>query len=262
MLLENKNAIVYGAAGAVGSAVARRFAAEGARVYLAGRTRASLEVLAKEINAAGVAVVDALDEAAVRRHADEVAAAGGIDVSFNAVGVASVQGRPLRDLSLDDFTAPIQTYTRTHFLTATAAGRHMAERGRGVIVTLSTTAAKVAFSTDGFGVACAAVEALARQLAGELGPYGVRVVCLRADAIPESVLHGSHVAEIFRSFYPEDEQPTDQELAASDIGAGGALLGRAPTLADVANVAAFLASDQASAMTATITNVTGGSVID
>ncbi len=90
MLLENKNAIIYGAGGAIGSSVAKEFAREGPRVFLAGRTRAKLEALAKEIRSAGgsaeVAELDALDEQAVEEHAREVAEkAGTIDISFNLV---------------------------------------------------------------------------------------------------------------------------------------------------------------------------------
>ncbi len=256
-MLKGKNAIIYGAAGAIGSTVARKFAAEGARLFLAGRTRVKLETLAKELDGAEVAEVDALDEQAVRAHAEEVAARGGIDISFNAVGVDHVQGVPLRELALADFQFPFETYLRTQFLTTTAAARHMADQGSGVILTLSTTAARVPLAVNGFGVACAGIESLTRQLAGELGPFGVRAVCLRSDGIPESVAHGSHVANIFGRF-----GMTIEEMLAGDPGAPGKLLNRPPTLAEVANVAAFLASDQASGMTATITNVTCGSVID
>src|SRR6202012_2182690 len=76
MLLENKNAVIYGAAGAVGSTVARAFAREGARLFLTGRDLGALDALAKEITAAGGAVetaeVDALDEKAVTDHVHDV----------------------------------------------------------------------------------------------------------------------------------------------------------------------------------------------
>jgi NAD(P)-dependent dehydrogenase (short-subunit alcohol dehydrogenase family) len=97
MLLENKNAVVYGGAGSIGRAVAAAFAREGARVVLAGRTLATLDEVAEELSAAGGAVetaqVDALDERAVDAHADAVASkAGGIDVSFNAIGRDDLHG--------------------------------------------------------------------------------------------------------------------------------------------------------------------------
>jgi 3-oxoacyl-[acyl-carrier protein] reductase len=252
MLLESKNAVIYGGGGSVGGAVARAFAREGARVFLAGRTMAALDAVAQEIAATGgvaeTARVDALDERAVEEHIGTVAAkAGGIDVSFNAIGLQDVQGIPLVELSCEDFSLPIVTGTTTHFLTARAAARRMVERGSGVILTLSASAAPVASSPEpgrgmgGFGVACAAIEALSRSLAGELGPHGIRVVCLRPEGIPETA--------------------TMQAETRAQLE-GEALLRRLPTLAEVANVAAFMASDQASAMTATIANLTCGTVVD
>jgi NAD(P)-dependent dehydrogenase (short-subunit alcohol dehydrogenase family) len=268
MLLENKNAIVYGAGGAIGGAVARAFAREGARVFLAGRTLSTLDRVAEEISAAeGVAEtaqVDALDEQAVEKHVGEVVEqAGSIDVSFNAISIRDVQLTPLVEMSREDFMSPILTGATAHFLTARAAGRRMVEQGSGVILTLSTSAASLSgrdrrfHLSGGFGVACAAIEALTKQLAAELGPRGVRVVCLRPDAIPET--------------WPDEfrDHVFDAGDGAGRTGAevraymeGGTLLGRLPTLAEVANVAAFMASDRASAMTATVANISSGSVVD
>ncbi|MCA1570388.1 MAG: SDR family NAD(P)-dependent oxidoreductase, partial [Chloroflexi bacterium] len=111
MLLENKNAVVYGAGGSVGGAVARAFAREGAKVFLTGRTRDRLEAVAEEIAAAGgeaeVAEVDALDRNVIEAHAASVAEAGGIDVSFNAIWIrGDLQGTPLLEMSVDDYTTP------------------------------------------------------------------------------------------------------------------------------------------------------------
>lgn len=138
MLLERKNAVIYGAGGAIGGAVARAFASEGARVFLAGRTLAAIDAVARAISAAGrmaeTARVDALDEQAVEKHASDVARkTGGIDVSFNAIGFPDVQGTPVVDLALEDFTFPITTWTRTQFLTARAAARRMVKNRSGVI---------------------------------------------------------------------------------------------------------------------------------
>jgi 3-oxoacyl-[acyl-carrier protein] reductase len=263
VLLHDKNAVIYGAAGAIGSAVARTFAREGARVFLAGRTLKALDAVAEEIAIAGgvaeTAQVDALDPRAVSAHSVAVAQqAGRIDVSFNAIGVDHIQGVPLTELSVEDFSFPIATYTRTQFLTATAAARQMAANGSGVIVTLSTTAGRVAMPSDGFGPACAAVEAFSRQLAGELGPHGVRVVCLRPDAIPETVARGSHAREVWTRAFERNGMALD----LPSVGVPGALLQRSPTLAEVADMAAFLASDRASGLTATVANITCGSVLD
>ncbi|MEV6654989.1 SDR family oxidoreductase [Streptomyces sp. NPDC051219] len=266
MLLQDKTAVIYGAAGAVGSAVARTFAREGAKVFLAGRTLETLDTLAAEISAEGgetdVAQVDALDRQAVQEHADAVVEeAGSIDVSFNAIGIDHVQGTPLRELSPEDYSLPITTYTTTQFLTATAAARYMVSRGSGVILTLSATAARVTLPSDGFGVACAGVEAFSRQLAGELGPYGVRVVCLRPDAIPETAMLGSHARTVW-SRAAERMGMTLEDVLDGSPGVPGPLLQRSPSLAEVADVAAFMASDRASAMTASVANISCGSVVD
>ena len=175
MLLKGKNAVIYGAGGAIGGAVARTFAGEGARVFLAGRTRASLDAVPDGMTAVGgvgeISEVDALDEFAVERHTQHIVQeAGRIDVSFNLIGVPLGQGTPLADLPIDDFTVPIAAYMRTHLLTARAAARHMLEAGSGVILMMTTTPDRLAIPFVGpFGVMCAAVEALSRTLAAELG---------------------------------------------------------------------------------------------
>jgi 3-oxoacyl-[acyl-carrier protein] reductase len=254
MLLKEKNAVIYGAGGRIGSSVARAFAREGARVFLAGRTLSKLEALAEEIavtgGAAEAAQVDALDPEAIEQHLDAIVQkAGRIDVSFNAIWIrGDLQGTPLVQMPCEDFTLPILTAAKTHFLTATAAARHMVRQGSGVILTLSSSAAVLSgrdrkqHLTGGFATACAAIEALSRSLAGELGPQGIRVVCLRPDALPET--------------WPEEatEMRTYME--------NGTVLGRLPTLDEVANAAVFMASDWASAMTGTIANLTCGSIME
>lgn len=127
MLLDGKNAIIYGAGGSIGGAVARAFVREGATVHLTGRTMAPIEALAAQLRDSGgtvhTAQVDALDEAQVDAHADEVTAAGGIDVSLNVISHNDVQGTALVRMPVDDFLSPVLTATRTMFLTARAAGR-------------------------------------------------------------------------------------------------------------------------------------------
>ena len=190
MLLEGKNAVVYGGGGKIGSAVARAFAREGARVFLAGRTLALLDTVAGEISAGGgrveTALVDALDQASVEEHADAViGAVGSIDVSFNAISIrGDLQGTPLIDVTVEDFGIPISTGNTAHFLIVRAAGRRMARRGSGVILTLSTPASALSghdrriHHTGVLGPACATILELTKQLAGELGTQGVRAVCL------------------------------------------------------------------------------------
>jgi 3-oxoacyl-[acyl-carrier protein] reductase len=265
MLLENKNAVIHGGSGAVGGAIARAFAREGARVYLAGRTLASLEKVGQEISAAGgsaeIAEVDAMDERAVESHADAVAAsAGAIDIAVNAVGIPHVQGTPFAELSLEDFSYPINAYARTNFLTAKAAARHMVKQGSGVIL-LVAPGPGARLSGRGFlgnGVAAAGLEALSRILGGELGGSGIRVNTLRPHAIPESV-DTSHTRRLFTAMAELSGLSMDDWLAGL---AGSTLLGRLPTLEEVANAAAFVASDRASATTGAIVNLTSGALVD
>jgi 3-oxoacyl-[acyl-carrier protein] reductase len=253
MLLNGKTALVFGAGGAIGGAVARAFAREGARVFLSGRTGAPVEAVANEIAAAGgvaePATVDALDETAIERYVAGVAGhAGGIHVLLNAVGFRAVQGVPLTELAPADFASPIATWTTTQFLTARAAARHMVPRRAGVILTLSASPARLAVAlTGGFGVACAAVEGLSRTLAAELGPHGVRVVCIRPHRIGETLVDADFPA------------PRDEFVGFLE---GLTLSKRLPTLADVANTAVFLASDRAAAISGAVANLTGGMSVD
>jgi 3-oxoacyl-[acyl-carrier protein] reductase len=179
-MLANKTAIIYGGGGAIGGAVARSFAREGARVFLAGRTLSKLAKVAADISAEGgeveVTEIDAFDEEAVKAHADLVAAkAGGIDIALNAIGLFHVQGTPFLDLALDDYAFPIIAYAQAHFITAKAVAWHMAKRKSGVILTLSTPGGDLpGVGYLGFGIACAAIEGFSRLLACELAPSGIR----------------------------------------------------------------------------------------
>ncbi|MCM5678954.1 SDR family oxidoreductase [Schlegelella sp. S2-27] len=266
MWLEGKVAVVYGGGGAIGGAVARAFAREGARVHLAGRTQARLDAVAAEIVAAGgqaeCAALDVLDEEAVEHHASAVAeATGRFDVMLNAVGISHVQGTPLLELGYDEYAHPLEGYTRSNFLTARAAARRMVRQGTGVILMLSTPGARMAGGGFmGYGAACAAVEAMTRHLAGELGPHGVRAVCLRSDAIPEALGRHSHTAEVFRKAAQQAGMTVDGMLA--ERARSATLLQRLPTLQQLADAAVFAASDRAGAVTACLLNVTCGSVVD
>jgi NAD(P)-dependent dehydrogenase (short-subunit alcohol dehydrogenase family) len=258
MLLERKNAIVYGAGGGIGGGVARTFASEGATVFLAGRTRKPLEAVAADIQAAGgsaeVAEVDALDEQAVDAHARAVAAeAGSIDVSFNLVSRGDVQGTPLVDMSTADFVRPITTGLTTNFITARAAARQMVAQGSGVILALDSGSAHGSPMMGGTGPADAATDTLIRNLAAELGPHGVRVVGIWTAGVPET-LSPEKLAAV-NSDLRLDEAAFKGLLDQLD---GMRMLRRSPRLAEVAAAAAFLASDQAAAITGTFVNVTSG----
>ncbi len=197
----------------------------------------------------------------MEKHADAVAAkAGGIDIALNAVGILHVQGTPLAELSFQDYAHPITAYTRTNFLTAKAVARHMVKRGSGVILTLSTPGSRMSGSGFlGYGVTCGAIETFTRILAGEVGASGIRVICLRPDAIPEAV-NTSHTRQVFIGFAERAGITVENMLA--ERGRTATLLKRLPTLTEVADFVAFVASDRASAMTGAIANLTCGSLVD
>jgi 3-oxoacyl-[acyl-carrier protein] reductase len=231
MLLANKRAVIYGGGGSIGGAVARAFGREGARVFLAGRTPATLEEVAEAIRAAGgaaeTAEVDALHEQAVDRHADAVAeAAGGIDISFNLITHPYSHGVPLAEMGVDDFMAPVETAARTTFLTARAAARHMIRQRSGVILAFGGPGDRSGPLRDyylgGTQVAFDAIETIRRQLAVELGRHGIRVVTLASGGVPESLPEGF-----------------DGRQAIVESIERQTLLGRAATLEDVGNAAVF-----------------------
>ena len=261
-MLENKTAVIYGAGGAIGGAVARAFADAGARVYLAGRSKARLEKVASDLgNAAGVAEVDALDERAVAAHADGVVAdAGGIDIALNAVAFPFVHGVPFIEVAVEDVMRPIDAFLRTNLITAQAVARHMTDRGSGTILTLSTAASRIVLpGTLGYGTTGAAVEVVSERLAIELGPSGVRVVCLRPHAIADGPSHGSFAGAVFESRAAAAGVGVEQWLTrfAQDV----TVLGRLPTVADIADAAVFLASDRAGAITGTVVDLTFGNAV-
>lgn len=239
MLLDGKTAIVYGA-GPVGAAVAGAFASEGATVHLAGRTLERLEGVAAGIEDRGGSVrmarVDVLDAAAVARHAEDVArAGGGIDVCFNATSNDDVQGVPLADMTTEDVLRPVTKAVTAHLTIATAVGRHMAARGRGVILVMAGGREAIP-RLGGSHVAWSALAGLCRQLAAELGPHGVRVSWLLSPGSPG----------------PGGEAD----------GTEGLLPRHQPSYAEVGGIAAFAASDWARTMTASEINFTGGAVVD
>jgi NAD(P)-dependent dehydrogenase (short-subunit alcohol dehydrogenase family) len=263
MLLQDKVAVIYGAGGSIGGAVARAFASEGATLYLTGRDRGPVEAVARHIASAGgraeAAEVDALDEEAVDRHLESVIdAAGRVDISFNAIGVpqAGMLGTPLVDIDLESFSKPIAAYARSYFLTARLAARRMIPNTSGVIMRVTSIPSRAGFPLQGgYGPAMAALEALTRSLSAELAPHGIRVVGLRPQGLPET----DTLKEAFdiRAKTLGTTWEQWQEVLASRTHPR-----RLMSLTELANVAAFMASDRASAVTGTAVNLSMGSLDD
>jgi len=262
MLLENKTAVIYGAGGDVGNAIAKAFAREGARLFLVGRNLASLKPVADEIRQRGGIVeateTDALDPQQVERHMNEMLKmVDRIDISLNVIGIHYVQGIPLVEMKPEQFTKGITDVMQTQFLTMTAAGRQMIRQGSGVILAISATPAGrfVPTNSGNFGVACAAIENLCRQMAGELGPHGIRVVCLRSAGSPDA----PGLDAFFRRL--ANQIGVTREALEADL-AKSTMLKRMPKITEVANMASLVASDYAAAMTGSIANVTCGDAVN
>lgn len=261
MLLKDKTAIVYGGSGAVGGAVAKAYAREGAHVFLVARNRAGLEAVAGEIKANGgradIATIDAMDRASVDTHlADVVAKAGPVKLMFNGVSWDDTQGELLTDMPFERMLAPIRSSMTTWFHTGTAVARHMGENGGGVIVGITANVARWPVPyVGGFGVACAAVENYLRQLGMENGPNGVRVCWVRSPGSPDAPgvreawqLRANELGVSFDEVHREFAKDTP--------------LRKVTALAQVADAAVLLSSDLAAGMTATLANATGGAQVD
>ncbi len=262
MMLQDKVAVIYGAGGAIGGAVARAFASEGASLFLTGRHLGPVEAVAKDVVSAGgsaeAAEVDALDEQAVDEHLQSVTdKAGRVDISFNAIGIPNPKSRmPLVELDVEQFSLPIATSTRSYFVTARLAARRMVANRSGVIMTVTATLSRTGVPlAGGGGPANAAVEALTRGLSAELAPQGIRVVGLRPQGIPET----GRIKESFELYAKASGMTWEQ---FHEVTAGRTHTRRLSTLAELANVAVFMASDQASGMTGTIVNLSMGSLDD
>jgi 3-oxoacyl-[acyl-carrier protein] reductase len=250
MLLDGKNAVIYGGGGSIGRAIARAFAREGATVHLVGRSARSVAEADADIRESGGAVeatqLDACEESAVDGHADSVVtASGSLDVSVNVISLDETFGTPLAEAPLDEFERPILKAVRSTFVTARAAARHMVKQGIGVILMFGGYGDPLPdFYLGGFQVALTAVDALRRQLAAELGRHGVRVLTLQSNGVPETI------------------QDSAAREAMTESVVSGTLLQRAVSLDDVGNAAVFAASDHARAMTATKLNITCGAEVD
>jgi NAD(P)-dependent dehydrogenase (short-subunit alcohol dehydrogenase family) len=253
MILQNKNAIIYGAGGSLGGAVAIALASAGARVFLTGRNLASVQKVADEIIASGglaeVDQVDALDEKAINNHINRVVnIAGTVDISFNAINIEDVQNMFLVDMRVEDFIRPVTVAMQTQFLTTTAAGKVMIKQQSGVILSLTATPGGIGYPyTGGFAPACCAIESLSRNLASELGIYGIRVVNIRSGGSPDS--------RVFKEAIDNDPEKMNILLRRMEEDS---MLKKLPSMIDIANVAVFLSSDMAGKITGATIDVTSG----
>jgi 3-oxoacyl-[acyl-carrier protein] reductase len=253
MILKNKVAIIYGAGGSLGSTVAKAFANAGARLFLTGRHLDKVKKVADEITGAGGSAeadeFDATIENAVNDHmASVLQRAGRVDISFNLIDLQVVQNLPLTQMTVADFVRPVNIAMQSHFLTGTAAAKAMMKQGSGVILTLTATPGGVAYpGVAGFGPACCALECFSKNLASENGAYGIRAVNIRSGGSPDSLVFKQAIET-----YPEAMK---QVLSTME---NDTMLKKLPLMADIANVAVFLASDLAGKITGVTVDVTSG----
>ena len=254
MLLANKNAVIYGGGGSLGSAVAQALASEGARVFVVGRHLDAVERTAKDIASAGGEAeadqVDALDETQVGDHLKRVVSRyGSVDISFCAIDIKPVQGMPLIDMKTEDFVRPVTLAMQSMFITATAAARIMQQQKSGVILSLTATSSGVSYPyTGGFAPAGASIELVSKNLAAELGVYGIRVVNIRSAGSPDS--------RVFQDVIKSNPQLMENVLQGME---DDTMLKRLPLMKDIAQVAVFLCSDLARQITGVTIDVTAGS---
>ncbi len=263
-LLKGKYAVVFGAGGSVGAAVAKEFAAEGAEVFLAGRSKSSVAAVTEQITKSGGSahthVVDALDEVAVNPYVDSIVKhAGRIDILFNAVGPLAAEygnGKHAVDLPVDEFMVPLTTIVKTHFITSRAAARHMLKQHSGVIIFLTGSPARGHVQgATAIGTAFGGIESLTENLAVELSPAGVRVVCLRTTANMDS----RTIQQTMEMLGSKTNMTREQMMATM---ANLNFLKVPASTSDTAKAAVFLASDRARLMTGTVVNSTAGAALD
>lgn len=252
-MLQDKTAVIYGAGGSLGGAVSKAFANAGAKLFLTGRNLSTVQKVADEIIASGgmveAAEVDALDEKAIHEHIEAVVKkAGAVDISFNAISLQDTQDIPLVNMQLEDFTRPVTRAMQTQFITGTAAGRVMMKQGSGVILSLTATPGGIGYpNVGGFGPACCAIEGFSRNLASELGPYGIRVINIRSGGSPDS-----------RVFKEAIDNGGPEIMAVLKRLKEDTMLKTLPLMEDIANTAVFLASAMAAKITGVTIDVTCG----
>ncbi|MEJ7767475.1 MAG: SDR family oxidoreductase [Chitinophagaceae bacterium] len=253
MLLKNKNAVIYGAGGSLGGVIAKALAGAGATVFLTGRHIGSVQKIADDILASnGIAVadqVDALEEKAIHTQLVSVLQqVRTIDISVNVTGTEVVQNIPLVDMTMDNFVRPITITMQTQFLTSTAVGRVMREQGSGVILSLTATPGGIGYPfTGGFAAVCCAIESFSKNLAAELGIYGVRVVNIRSAGSPDS--------RVFKEAIENEPEMMNKIIGKME---DDTMLKKLPLMEDIANVAVFLSSDMAGKITGVTVDVTCG----
>jgi len=244
--LLGKTALVFAATGEIATAVSHSLAEQGATVYLSARRLESVQQLANAIEAKGGKAfahqLDATNEEAIEKYLTELSGeVSSIDITFNGIGLRAEEaayGRPITEISFKHFMMPLQVILGAQFLTTRAVAKRMIAYGQGgTILTLTASVSRIKMGNmAGLTSACAAIEGLTRSLAAELGPHGIRVICINPTAIKES----RTIRETSAAQAAQIGVEPEVILANMDQSQ---LLGYGPKLIDIGRLAAFLASN-------------------
>jgi 3-oxoacyl-[acyl-carrier protein] reductase len=238
MSLAGRVAVVTGAAHGIGSAIADALAAEGAKVHRVDKEPAALD-------GSPVTAADLADPVAV---SDFFAAVGPVDILVNAAGgVVGQVGRPLEEVPDDAWHAVLAANLTTTFLCTRAAVPSMKERGWGRIVTISSAAGLTVSKTgiQAYTSAKAGQLGFTRQMAHELGPFGITVNCIA----PGFILSNPTTQAQWDSYGPDGQRALLAGIATGRLGQP----------ADIANGVLFFASERSGWVTGQVIAIDGGS---
>ena len=259
--LKDKVAVVFAASGEIAGAVARAFSQHGAKVYVTARNLDALKVLAAEINASGgsaeAAKVDALNETEIDNFLKKVVSDNGkLDLVFNGIGIGYVEmgGRPpTTEANFEQFMAPMEKICGSQFLTSRVAAKYMMQtRSEGTILLLTASLSRSKLpNLAGITAASAAIEGLTRVMAAEWGADGIKVICICSNALMETKRISGGIDASAKLLGIPSEQVV-AHYKAFDI------LKKSPTLKQLGETAAFLASETGVAFNSHIVDVDCG----
>ena len=255
--LKGKVAVVTGGSRGIGKAIGRELAKEGANVALVGRDLASLEPAVAELARLGGGQVKAFkgdtgDDASVKKMvADVVAAFGRVDILVNCAAKPSGQTKPpsLAELTTEEFWDHLNTKVVGYMRTAREVAPHMMRQKWGRIINISGLGARQTGTTVG-SIRNVGVAALTKNLADELGPSGISVVCVHPGLTRTEATPGV----IERRAKAQGISPAEVEKQM----ASGNVLKRIITAEELAYVCAFLASPKAVAINGDAVSAGGG----
>lgn len=259
--LKDKVAVVFAASGDIAGAVAHSFSQHGAKVYVTARNLDALKALAQEIKANGghaeTAKVDALNETEIDNFLKKVISDNGkLDVVFNGIGAdySEMGGRPPTTVAtFEQFMAPIEKICGSQFLTSRAAAKYMMQtQSQGTILLLTAALSRSKLSNvAGITAASAAIEGLTRVMATEWGGNGIKVIGICPGALMETKRISGWIDAAAKEYGIPAEQLVVQYKAFDILKTG-------PTLKQVGETAAFLASETGMAFNSHIVDVDCG----